>query len=257
MGLSDTLRNWYYHCLRPPDGVLCTSVRGAHARFYVRNPNELRNLDSAGGLQRELRILELLISSARPGDVFFDVGANVGLYSLLLASALGSSGQVIAFEPERESFEHLKQNLKLNRAGNVRPFQKALGYEDGRAQLYLRGGNADSTLVWSPTLSYAGQQTVHVVQGDAFVEGQNLPLPRIIKVDVEGYEWQVLRGLRRTLAAPECELVCCEVHPGLLPASVEPKDIAQFLSSIGFDSTESVPRYDTFHLIARKMDPAR
>jgi hypothetical protein len=131
------------------------------------------------------------------------------------------------------------------------------GDEDGRAELYLRGGNADSMLVWSPTLSYAGQQMVHVVQGDAFVEGQNLPLPRMIKVDVEGYEWQVLRGLRRTLAAPECELVCCEVHPGLLPASVQPEDIAQFLSSIGFDSTESIPRYDTFHLVARKMNPAR
>jgi FkbM family methyltransferase len=217
----------------------------------------LRNLDTAGGLQRELKILELLISSARRGDVFLDVGANVGLYSLLLASALGSSGQVIAFEPERESFEHLQDNLKLNEAGNVRPFQKALGDADGRADLFLRGGNADSTFVWSPSLRYAGQQMVHVVQGDGFLERQNLPLPRLVKVDVEGYECNVLRGLRRTLANPRCELVCCEVHPGLLPKSAQPEDIVQFLSSIGFDRTESFPRYDTFHLVARKMDPSR
>jgi FkbM family methyltransferase len=217
----------------------------------------LRNLDTAGGLQRELRILELLISSARPGDVFLDVGANVGLYSLLLASALGSAGQVIAFEPERESFEHLQDNLKLNEAGNVHPFQKALGDEDGHAELFLRGGIADSTLVWSPSLGNAGQQLVDVVQGDAFIERQNLPLPRLVKVDVEGYECKVLRGLRRTLANPGCEVVCCEVHPGLLPKPAQPEDIAQFLSAIGFDSMESFPRYDTFHVVARKLNPSR
>jgi FkbM family methyltransferase len=150
------------------------------------------------------------------------------------------------------SYQHLLENLALNELANVRALRAALGEERTVAPLYLGEGNADSSLIKPSADKALGHQLVDVMRGDEMVESQNLPLPRLIKIDVEGYEYAVLKGLRRTLANPTCEIVCCEIHPRLLPADVKPQAIVDFLRSIGFAYGDTRPRYDTFHLLARK-----
>jgi FkbM family methyltransferase len=252
LGLGKTLRGWYFRCALPSNGIVEHQVGGVTGRFYIRTPGELRNLDPAGCAQREQKILELLIASVQEGDVFFDVGANVGLYTVMLAKAVGKRGQVIAFEPMRESFAHLQDNLILNGLTNVRCFQNALGESAGEAKLYLGEENADSSLVGHPAGKDLGWEAVSVVRGDEFVEAKNLPSPRVVKVDVEGYEYAALQGLKRTLAAPGCRLVCCEVHPRLLPPDVKPQSVFALLRSLGFVHIGVSRRGDTYHAICRK-----
>jgi FkbM family methyltransferase len=257
LGLRRILRKWYYRWARPPDGIVNVRVAGINAQFHVRTPGELRNLDPAGSVQREQKILEVLISSLRGDDIVFDVGANVGLYSVMLAKAVGNRGHVIAFEPENESYQHLLDNLKLNGITNVRAYRKALGERRCEAKLYRGEENADSSLVRPPTGSDSGHQMVEVVGGDEFAEAEGLPLPRLIKIDVEGYEYNVIQGLRRTLAQPRCELLCCEIHPHFLPKSVRAESVLGLVQSLGFNRIDTHPRYDTFHLVARKVGLSR
>jgi hypothetical protein len=109
--LTAVLRKAYYAWTRPRNGVLQVEVAGISARFYVRTPGELRVLDPAGAAQGEQQILELLSSSFRPGDVFYDIGANIGLYTVILAKVVGAGGHVIAFEPGSEANAHLRDNI--------------------------------------------------------------------------------------------------------------------------------------------------
>jgi FkbM family methyltransferase len=252
LGLRKTLRNWYYRCARPWNGIVEYRIHGLTARFHVRTPGELRNLDPAGRAQQEQKILELLMASVHEGDVVFDIGANVGFYTIFLALAVGAQGQVVAFEPNMESYQHLQDNLVLNAVTNVRAFGRALGERSGEGRLYQGQENADSSLVGPPLGKDVGHQLVEIVTGDSFREAEKLPVPRVMKIDVEGYECQVLRGLRSTLAQPPCELLCCEVHPKFLPSGDTPEGILSFVKSLGFRSMGSYSRWDTFHLLARK-----
>jgi len=175
-----------------------------------------------------------------------------------LAKAIGPEGQVIAFEPDSENYRKLLENVKLNELRNVRAFRKALGEKTAETKLYKGVDITDSTLIASHARKDIDYEVVEMVEGDSFREAEHLPIPRVIKIDVEGYEYAVLTGLRRTLAVPACQVVCCEVHPTLLPPDANPESILGFLKSLGFSRIDSdaASGYPLFHVIAYKEAPA-
>lgn len=141
----------------------------------------------------------------RPGDCFFDVGANVGFYSLIAASLVGSTGLVHAFEPVPFTCESFCRLVDFNRLSNVRINQVAVGASAGHVVMDFdlhapglahvrRNGGKDASLPF-----------VDLVTLDTYV--QNSGVPRLVKVDVEGYEEQVIVGSQHLLS---------EHHPGLL-----------------------------------------
>jgi FkbM family methyltransferase len=256
LGLRQVLRKLYYHWAAP-GGILRLEVKRISAQFYVRTPDELRALDGAGIGKTiewgERHTLELIIDALRSGGIVYDVGANFGLYTVLLAKAVGEQGQVIAFEPDSRSYERLQENLKLNGVGNIRSFPKALGDQNGEAKLYLEEERTWlSSLLVRPGTREISHQLVEVVEGDRLREVEHLPLPQAVKIDVEGSEYAVIQGLRHTLADPVCELVCCEIHPHLLPAEVKPAQVLALLKSLGFDRIDVYPRGLEQHALCYK-----
>lgn len=251
LGLHMIFRRMYFRWALPRDGILHLEIAGISGKFSPQTPEELRMLE---GIDGEQRILELLIRNLRPGDVVWDVGSNVGLYTIFMAKAVGKNGQVIAFEPEEQSYEHLLENLELNDLQNVRAFRKALGDWSGEARLHIGEGKGDFSLSRLQTVERE-QQVVKVVQGDQFVESEHLPLPNVMKIDVEGHELAVIRGLSRTLAYNSCRLVCCEIHPHLLPPGVRGDKVLSFMKTLGFEHIETYPRWDTFHALCYKAQP--
>ncbi|HET7099688.1 MAG TPA: FkbM family methyltransferase [Terriglobia bacterium] len=252
LGLSRVLRRAYFQVAKPASGILEIEIAGQRARFYARTPEELRILESAGGAGGEQRVQEALANFLKPGDVALDIGANVGLYTVLLARAVGAEGLVIACEPSGQNYSHLEENLKLNGLANVRLFRKALGNSSGRARLYASSVIGNSSLSGDENHN-AGAEDVEVIEADRLIASEKLPVPRAVKIDVEGFEYAVLEGLQATLKSPGCQLVACEVHPGLLPEGVEPGAIAGLLQSCGFSRIQHHSRWDkTFHVVATK-----
>jgi len=252
LGLSGILRKWYYRWARPRDGILRLRAGRIDAALYIHTPEELRFLESTGISERHL--LDLLVETVKPGDVVYDIGANVGFYTVPLAKAVGPQGKVIAFEPERTSYNHLQENLKLNGVTNVRSYCKALGDRNGEAKLYL--GKVGNLSLLPPDTEGMSHEVVELVAGDGFRDAESLPLPRAVKIDVEGYEYAVLEGLRETLAQPLCDSVFCEIHPTMLPAEVNPGMVLALLESLGFTRIEKYPGWNVFHVAALKRDPA-
>jgi FkbM family methyltransferase len=132
--------------------------------------------------------------SLDPGDVFWDVGANAGLYSLIAARAVTAGGHVVAIEPLPENVTFLRRHLALNELhARVTIVEAAAGDRDGRTRFADEGGRSMGHI------SAGGRIDVRLVTIDSLVAG-GLPAPAVMKLDVEGAEAQVLQGAERTLA---------------------------------------------------------
>lgn len=127
--LTGALRKMYYRLGARPDGQVRFTVRDVHASFYCRpDPADFRGLE--GNFVTEQDFLDALLSTLRPGDTFYDVGANYGLFSIFVGKTVGDRGQVVAFEPDSQTCELLLANERLNQVRSIRLFRKALGEEE-------------------------------------------------------------------------------------------------------------------------------
>ena len=153
----------------------------------------------------------------RPGDVMIDVGAHVGIFSLVAARAVGSSGEVHAFEPLAFNYSRLEENVQRNRLTNVHTNQVAVGAETGLTSLGLDPRvpvNPSSAWQAGYAVGLAGDPvTTPLVSLDEYLASQ-LPgrTVRFIKIDVEGYEPRVLAGLRQILAEQRADVLLVEVN---------------------------------------------
>lgn len=137
---------------------------------------------------------EQLSVALRSGDAFFDIGANVGFYTLLASRGVGATGSVVAFEPVPKNLSFLRRHVELNRLRNVRVFDCALSDCDGQGAFDC--GDSSST----GRLSGGGALTVRTARLDTIMEQGSLTPPHCMKIDVEGAEAAVLRGAMVTLA---------------------------------------------------------
>jgi FkbM family methyltransferase len=226
---------------------------GVEARFLASNWREPLGLGEC--LREEEDFLKALTAKLRAGDVFYDIGSNIGEFVIPLAKFVTNQGQVIAFEPEARACERLRSHIGLNGLTNVRVFQKGLGDANQSGELFVGGKRYCPSLLPQEGDSdhLTRSEAIEVVRGDWLVQSQALPIPRAIKIDVEGYEYSVLRGLEQTLAHPACELLCCEIHPAFLPPGVTAEMVVKLVESKGLSQVITHPRSSNrVHLIASK-----
>jgi len=141
----------------------------------------------------EYRKQRLFARSIQPGMVVFDLGANVGFYTLVAAFSTGPTGRVFAFEPVPRNVSFLRQHLQYNRAFNVEIVEAAVSE---------RVGVANFETAESPSmgrLGPSGTLTIATVTLDDMVFGRGTPLPDVIKIDIEGGERAALEGARLLL----------------------------------------------------------
>ncbi|WP_244622175.1 FkbM family methyltransferase [Bradyrhizobium ivorense] len=163
--------------------------------------------------------------------IIVDVGANVGVYSRFFATLTKSGGIVHCFEPSPLNFERLRDNIA--HLTNVRSNQAAVGDRSGTLSLYLSDElNVDHRAFGGDELR--DSITVQVVSlDDYFAVGQRVDL---IKIDVQGFEMNVLRGAARVLAENQNIVVMMEYWPyGLRKASIEPQEPIALLRDLGFE----------------------
>jgi FkbM family methyltransferase len=135
------------------------------------------------------------------GDTVYDIGANEGYFSLSLAKQVGRSGLVIAFEPVPQNLELLRKNIETNRLSNVHVFDVAASDRCGEAVIRIADNSSMASLVWHKGNPSVVELAVKTIAIDYLVKAGDLPVPRFVKIDVEGAEGLVLLGMRRTVAA--------------------------------------------------------
>jgi FkbM family methyltransferase len=156
----------------------------------------------------EARFSDAVLAAIRPGDCVWDVGANVGVYTLKFAQHVGESGKVIAFEPFADTFQQLSVNT--NSLIQVQCVRLALGADDEQIKVQPISPANSSNSVWQKDDSSAGE-LICIKPGAKLIRDGYKP-PNILKIDVEGFEEEVLWGLRESLRDKGCRAVFLEVH---------------------------------------------
>lgn len=170
-----------------------------------------------------------LISKIKEGDVCVDVGANVGYYTMLLAQQTGQTGKVISIEPELGNFKRLMDNKVLNNFRNIRLYNCAVGQKTGKSVLNINplnhGGNSlipfksyktgDTVFDKDKVIEEYGEkalfQPVDVMRLDDILLNEGVEKVDVLKIDVEGFELEVLNGAKNLIEARALKYLICEV----------------------------------------------
>jgi FkbM family methyltransferase len=149
-----------------------------------------------------------LVEVLQPGDVFYDLGANVGFFTLLAARLVGPTGRVIAFEPDPRNAATLRGNIDANDFDNVQIIEQGVSEQSGTMSFMLADSTASHFV--GDGAAVAGTTPVPVTSLDDFLT-DGVPAPTVLKLDIEGEEVRALRGAARLLRTHR-PTVICEAH---------------------------------------------
>jgi FkbM family methyltransferase len=171
------------------------------------------HVGSIAGGNLESAVQEAMVRHLARGAVFYDIGANLGFFSLLAAHLSGlREGRVVAFEAAPDNAEAIRVNAELNGVPNVQVRCVAVSASSGHAELQVVDDQS-----WSKLAEYGEHPfTVEVIEVetvaiDDLVCGGELPPPDVVKIDVEGAEIAVLEGMRETIKRHRPAIIC-ELH---------------------------------------------
>jgi FkbM family methyltransferase len=214
-----------------------TLIRARSAARKLGLLSSLKRVHSMFSQGYERRFDTALLSDIKPGDVIWDVGANVGLYTEKFLAKTGPGGKVVAFEPAPECFDLLA--AKFKHASNVVLEQVALSSSNTTGVMRMAPDPLGATHQLSDDEESASGTTVRVtvLTADTYME-RNKIVPNVVKIDVEGFEYDVFKGMKKLLADSKLRAVFCEVHFALLEnrgQAFAPIQIEGLLRDAGFD----------------------
>jgi FkbM family methyltransferase len=200
---------------------------------------------------KEPDTVKWIVDSFKQGDVVFDIGSNVGAYTLIMSKFVGSKGSVFSFEPNWINFYELNRNIVLNKAtNNVSALNWALSSSKRIDTFNYRDLEAGSSLhTFGKAVDFVGnefipecQQSVCSLTLDQFVNEYNVPHVNHIKIDVDGIESEIIEGGIETFSSAHCKSIMVELN----------EDFNHDLESIrtleraGFSIEKKVPNPSSF-----------
>lgn len=183
------------------------SVGDTSAKFYVCQEGELFHLNSIP--DKEEQTLDWIADRIQPGDVFYDIGGHIGIYSCLIGS-LDESINVVSFEPLPANANRIRENAELNNL-SVKVVEVALSDDNDEVELYT---NSSQVGKGKASLQGNGTETIFIeaTKTDDLIASNLIPEPNVIKIDVEGAELDVLSGMETLLKKDHCHSIVVEVH---------------------------------------------
>ncbi|MGB8197874.1 MAG: FkbM family methyltransferase [Acidimicrobiales bacterium] len=196
---------WLFHLAISPDELVDVTCHGLHLQLPGRDVTILPSLMNNTYEVLELELMEFLL---KPGMTVIDVGANVGIHTSIAARSVAPSGTVYGFEPVPENFEILVGNLARNQLTNVTLEALAVGNEVGHSTMYLEEHSIGThSLLRGAHSTPARSVSVSVTTLDGYFIDHMPDVVDLLKIDVEGYEPNVLQGASTVLERTEHLLI--------------------------------------------------
>jgi FkbM family methyltransferase len=254
---------WYkfYKTIRHAnEPLLKLKMPGHNFEFYCRNNKD----DFATMTIRENEIIELF--RPKQGDIVVDVGAHIGRYTIIASKRVGTNGKVIAIEAHPGNYEMLNRNIELNGLTNVTTLNYAVYSKESKIKLYMPDEEFGYTMHHSIMFSYLSPKySLKGKENEKFIEVNANTLDNLlqknglsrevnwIKIDVEGAEFEVLKGATEILSNSKEICLLIEVHN---PYDTNHyKQIIDFLKYYNFKiQFEKIYESGERHIIARKIN---
>jgi FkbM family methyltransferase len=233
--------------------LLKITVPKYHYKAYCpANKNDLMNL-----ITREDEIIEKFCS--REGDIVVDVGAHYGRYTLIASKCVGPNGKVVAIEAHPNNFELLNRNIKLNELKNIRSLNYAAYSKEEKIKLYLPNEQQLGQSIYNTVMSNRAETQENFVEVkantlDYLLQSNGIKQEEVnwIKIDVEGAEYEVLKGAKDILSKSKDISLLIEIH-NLSGGTNLYKPIIEYLNLYHFKiDFEKMHENGERHIIARK-----
>jgi|AntAceMinimDraft_3_1070362.scaffolds.fasta_scaffold17002_2 FkbM family methyltransferase len=187
----------------------------------------------------EIEIFQKII---KPGMVVVDAGANIGLYSLIASKLIGIKGKVFSFEPSKETFQRLLDNIELNKLSNITPLNKGLGDKlneklilrqdigNGDAERYLFSGNEAPDIKLENINAVNIEEEIILDTLDNSLSKMNVKKVDFLKMDTEGFEYYILKGAKQVLRnSPDIIILMECTELGTARAKTTQKEVFKIL----------------------------
>ena len=243
-----------YHDWKGGTQDIC--INGVTAKFDAESKNggDIIRIMS----KSEKFFLRDMVTELNNTDVFYDIGANIGIFSCFAAQKL-ECGHIVTFEPYPPNVNQLQKNMLYNTTdSNFTLFDIALS-------------NSEGTVEFSSPDKHPGHQTgnispsgpsidIQAIPGDKLVSNESLPQPTVVKIDVEGSEPFVIEGLKDTLKSETCRVLYCEIHlpredggrPSVLDYGETKKSMLNKIQDMGFNIEHMAERGPEIQIKAKK-----
>ena len=182
--------------------------------------------------EREPFLTNLIQDNVKERDVVVDIGANIGYYALQEARLVDKEGIVYAIEPVFSNATTLSANRFLNDFGNIEITQCAISDHKGESWIYTGNMSNTASMNKNPARTYSKGFKVETMTLDTFLEGKKLP--DIIRMDVEGYEYEVILGMNKLLDSRQPLMIFMEMHLNFLDRE-KIQEILCLLEDAGFE----------------------
>jgi FkbM family methyltransferase len=171
----------------------------------------------------------------RQGDCYVDIGANIGMTALIAAKAIGTQGVGIAFEPNPIAFRRLQQHVQANRIDQIACRQVGIGEVAGTAKLYTGKHLGKASLLEHADESNTAWIEVQIQSGHQLEDDLPQNRPTLIKIDVEGYELNVLRAIETTLSRESVAVIVEVSDDRLQQVGGSAQELYGFMDQMGFE----------------------
>ncbi|MCP4755638.1 MAG: FkbM family methyltransferase [Proteobacteria bacterium] len=177
----------------------------------------------------------LVVENLKEGDVFLDVGANIGYYSVVASHLVGENGKVVAYEPDESNYHLLVENIKLNRLTNVESFRAALSDTDENGFIYHCDDNLGDHRIYD-TGDQREKAEIRIVDANQHVSKSSRHLD-FIKIDTQGSETRIIKGLESLIRFNQEHLtMIIEYWPyGLRKAGSSGDELTELLFAFDLD----------------------
>lgn len=189
----------------------------------------------------ESGMVQVIKTYLKPGDMFVDLGTNEGYFTVIASQLVGNKGKVIAIEPQSRLQPIIKKNLNLNNCDNVTILQAIILDTPKVASMYISTDmNTGSTSLVKTSRFSLPQEEVQGLTLTEVFQQQGITTCNLLKVDIEGYEYEAILGSRELFTSHRVKAIALELHPEhLAKRGRSEKEIIDFLSSCGYSLSSS------------------
>jgi FkbM family methyltransferase len=204
--------------------------------FIVRVGDQISRAVFSHGCY-EPHLTSLVLPFLKPGMTVFDIGANIGYYTVLMARRVGPTGTVHAFEINEKVIDLLEENVQFANIRNVKIIKRAVAGTTGQREFFVpaTGDEAEGSLTKSERYDAITTVEVPSVSLDDYVRENQIEQVDFIKIDVEGAEYEVFEGAKNLLSSPKKPVIMFEALDSVcMNFGVNWLDVVEKLRSFGY-----------------------